>query len=101
MNLTYLVLSVFILVAVAAGCSSNTPGKAAGDKKGASNVAATTVQPQTSSNAAAFAPFYVYQDKSSKNRFTPSGYMPDGNCISVDDGWQNDVKVGRSWYETK
>jgi hypothetical protein len=43
-----------------------------------------------------FSPFYVYQDKASKNRFIPSGYMPTGECISIDDSWQYDVKDGKS-----
>lgn len=30
-----------------------------------------------------FVPFYVYQDGDAKNRFIPSGYMPNGNCIKV------------------
>ncbi|MBF0486199.1 MAG: hypothetical protein HQL16_06770 [Candidatus Omnitrophica bacterium] len=44
----------------------------------------------------AFQPFYVYQDKNTKNRFTPSGYMPTGECISLDDGWQYDPQEGRT-----
>ncbi len=43
-----------------------------------------------------FTPFYVYHDKNSRNHFTPSGYMPDGRCIVMDDAWQHDVKKGRS-----
>jgi hypothetical protein len=45
---------------------------------------------------ASFTPFYVYKDKNSKNHFTPSGFMPDGNCVSVDDAWQYGAKEGRS-----
>ena len=43
-----------------------------------------------------FSPFTVYQDKSSRNRFTPSGYMPTGECITLDDGWQYDPKEGKT-----
>ncbi|MBF0387919.1 MAG: hypothetical protein HQL20_08710 [Candidatus Omnitrophica bacterium] len=43
-----------------------------------------------------FTPFIVYQDKASKNRFTPSGYMPTGECIALDDGWQYDTKEGKT-----
>lgn len=36
----------------------------------------------------AFDPFYVYTNKGSRqNHFVPSGFMPDGNCISLDDKW--------------
>ncbi len=43
-----------------------------------------------------FKSFIVYQDKSSQNRFTPSGYMPTGECISLDDSWQFDPYEGKT-----
>ncbi len=91
-------LSILVLAASAVGCGQNTPGTAVGVNEkvmAPTAVVATTVQPQ-SKTVAAFVPFHVYQDKASKNRFTPSGYMPTGDCINVDDGWQYDVKDGRS-----
>ena len=78
-------LSVFFLVVSALACSKNTPGTAAGKTD-------HVVTASTSS----FPPFYVYQDKSSRNRYTPSGYMPTGECLSIDDGWQYDVKEGKT-----
>ena len=44
----------------------------------------------------AFKPFTVYQDKSSANRYTPSGYMPNGECIVMDDAWVQECKEGKS-----
>ena len=46
--------------------------------------------------AEAFNPFIVYQDKSSANRYTPSGYMPNGECIVMDDAWAQECKEGKS-----
>ena len=44
-----------------------------------------------------FTPFYVYKDKNSQqNHFIPSGFMPDGHCITLDDAWRDNVKAGRS-----
>ncbi len=43
-----------------------------------------------------FTPFIIYQDKASRNRFTPSGYMPTGECIALDDGWQYDPREGKT-----
>lgn len=45
---------------------------------------------------APFTPFIVYRDKSSRNRFTPSGYMPTGECLALDDGWQYDPREGKT-----
>ena len=43
-----------------------------------------------------FKPFFVYQDKNSLNHFAPSGFMPDGDCLNVDDAWQADTQSGSS-----
>lgn len=88
-------LSVLFLAVSAMACSSNTPGTAAGKAVNAGAPVQAAAVPQGPA-ASAFAPFYVYQDKSSKNRYTPSGYMPTGECLSIDDGWQYDVKDGKS-----
>jgi hypothetical protein len=91
--------SVLVLAASALACSQNTPGTAAGKTDKASvqagSLPVTQVHPQGAS-ATSFAPFYVYQDKGSRNRYTASGYMPTGECLSIDDGWQYDVKQGKT-----
>ena len=43
-----------------------------------------------------FPKFIVYQDKSSPNRYIPSGYMPTGECIKMDEGWQQDCHEGKT-----
>jgi hypothetical protein len=44
-----------------------------------------------------FKPFIVYQDKGSpSNRFVPSGYMPTGECIKMDDAWRENCQEGKS-----
>ncbi len=78
---------ILILAAGVSACSQSTPG----------TPAARTPQAAVVTTAAiAFPPFHVYKDKSTKNRFTPSGYMPDGQCLTVDDSWQYDVKEGKT-----
>lgn len=95
MNRSFLyLLSVLFLAVSALACSQNTPGTATG-KSGASSASEASSAVQVHPKGA-FTPFYVYQDKSSKNRYTPSGYMPTGDCLSIDDGWQYDVKQGKT-----
>lgn len=43
-----------------------------------------------------FKPFIVYRDKGSLNSFIPSGYMPTGECLKMDDGWTTDCQEGKS-----
>jgi hypothetical protein len=43
-----------------------------------------------------FKEFTVYKDKSTLNRFTPSGYMPNGECLNMRDAWQENCKEGKS-----
>ena len=45
---------------------------------------------------ASFEPFIVYQDKGSRNRFIPSGYMPTGECLLQDDAWINNCVEGKT-----
>ena len=42
-------------------------------------------------------PFWVYQDKGSReNHYIPSGFMPDGKCISFDDGLLQNCHSGKT-----
>ncbi len=44
-----------------------------------------------------FQPFVIYRDKGSReNHFVPSGFMPDGKCLSMDDVWQKDCSNGKT-----
>jgi len=43
-----------------------------------------------------FKPFIVYQDKGSLNRFVPSGYMPNGECLRMDDAWRDNCQEAKS-----
>lgn len=43
-----------------------------------------------------FNKFIVYQDKNSPNRYVPSGYMPTGECIKMEDAWQQDCHEGKT-----
>ena len=70
-KLTTYLASGLILVLSAVACSPNTPGTEAGKipaKPVAAASPAARIQPQAKGVAAVFSPFYVYQDKSSRNR---------------------------------
>ena len=43
-----------------------------------------------------FQRFIVYQDKGSPNRYVPSGYMPTGECIKMDDAWVQGCAQGKT-----
>ena len=43
-----------------------------------------------------FKPFAVYKDKGYPNRFTPSGYMPNGECLYMNDAWTEKCTQGKS-----
>lgn len=51
----------------------------------------------SASPANSFQPFVVYQDKGTpKNHFVASGFMPNGKCLNMDDGWKQDCYDGSS-----
>ena len=42
-----------------------------------------------------FHPFYIFEDKGShQNHYIPSGFMPDGKCISFNDAWKENCHSG-------
>ena len=47
-------------------------------------------------NTAEFKSFAVYKDKGFPNRFTPSGYMPTGECLYMNDAWTEKCAQGKS-----
>lgn len=52
-------------------------------------------QAQTS-DSKPFSKFVVYQDKNSRNHYTPSGYMPTGECLKLNDNWQENCHEGKT-----
>ncbi len=85
-----IILACATLAAVQ-GCSQQPPGPA--PQKAREAISGPVTQDLSKGS---FAPFYVYQDKASKNRYIPSGYMPTGECLTLDDGWQYDVQDGKT-----
>lgn len=82
-----IVLSTSILLT---GCGQS---KKPQDLSQDSDKAAQKNQQSTSS----FKPFYVYQNKGSRqNHYVPSGFMPNGKCITFNDAWQEDCHSGSS-----
>ncbi len=45
---------------------------------------------------ALFQPFVVYKDKGLPTSYAPSGYMPTGGCVTVNDAWTQDCQEGKS-----
>ena len=42
-----------------------------------------------------FKPFFIYKDKGANvNHYIPSGFMPNGKCLKLDDGWKEDCRDG-------
>ncbi|MGE0268530.1 MAG: hypothetical protein AB7S78_08765 [Candidatus Omnitrophota bacterium] len=53
--------------------------------------------PSTPPEDSSFVSFYVYSDKGARNNhFIPSGFMPDGKCVSFNDRWQEKCQNGKT-----
>ena len=53
--------------------------------------------PPAAQSSYQFSPFHVYVDKGSReNHFIPSGFMPNGKCLSLNDRWINDCQSGNT-----
>ena len=50
-----------------------------------------------SGQAKAFQPFYVFSTKGSRqNHYVPSGFMPNGKCVTFSDVWQDNCQKERT-----
>ncbi len=93
----------FLLVVVCcvafAGCSgSNNSSAVSSDQSAASAQEAPAAKSTSSPNStSSFKPFVVYLDKGSvENHFVPSGFMPDGKCLLINDIWQDKCHGGKT-----
>jgi hypothetical protein len=90
-------LSLGVILTAVGACSNQPSGSAAAPVEKVREVQTQTLPVQKAQSfQQPFVPFTVYQDKASRNRFTPSGYMPNGECINLDDSWQHDPKEGKT-----
>lgn len=47
--------------------------------------------------SSSFKPFYIYSDKGSpENHYVPSGFMPNGKCLALDEAWIENCHSGKS-----
>jgi hypothetical protein len=89
---------ILVFLSFATGCSrpadqKNKESSTVSLEKKEMNAAQT---PEASSNPS-FSPLIVFSDKGSRdNHYTPSGFMPNGNCITFDDTWGESCQSGKT-----
>jgi hypothetical protein len=99
-----LCLILVLLVGFITGCGHPTDQKnkessTVSLEKKETNVAQAPAE--VSSNPS-FSPFFIFSDKGSRdNHYTPSGFMPNGNCITFDDTWGESCQSGRTCIKVK
>ena len=103
----YVCLIVCFVLLTACGCSRHngvTANTAVAQKdifeenEVAPVVSASDPRPvsEEQNKPAEFKPFAVYKDKGYPNRFTSSGYMPNGECLYMNDAWTEKCSQGKS-----
>ena len=90
------VVFIVLLSTLLTGCGAPGPQSQAtallGEKAGGA-IELVSTKPATP----AFKPFYVYESKGSRsNHYVPSGFMPNGNCITFSDTWQKNCQLGKT-----
>lgn len=87
-------LFIFLLFANFFGCEpvgQNSPSASRSQNEIVSPVAAAD------KSAAKFHPFYIYLDKRDKaNHYIPSGFMPNGQCLKLDEQWKDNCQSGQT-----
>ncbi len=83
-------LLIFLLMVLVYGCGKTERDVSVENQRGVK-------QEQVTSNSNNFKPFYIYADKGAReNHYVPSGFMPNGKCITLDDAWQKDCYKGKT-----
>ena len=74
------------------GESQSTPVAGQDRQVNAGDVQSKNDAPQQS-----FQPFWVYTNKGSRdNHYVPSGFMPNSNCLSLDEAWMENCHDGKT-----
>ena len=95
---------VFFLFSTLAGCGNPDQQQAQTGQenvvtvKGAAGEVIPLIKAKEEAPAVnTFQPFHVFSTKGSRqNHYVPSGFMPNGNCITFTDTWQKDCQTGRT-----
>ena len=80
-------LSIFVIAF--AGCGKKTQENKLSDVEESAT--------ENKEGSGAFQPFIIYADKGTpNNHFVPSGFMPDGKCLTFADTWRENCHTGSS-----
>lgn len=104
--MTSYIYPIMCVLLVLGGCSGHngvTANSAIEKIQSEESETGSVVSPQESgivsegeSKPAEFKSFTVYKDKGSINKFTPSGYMPTGECLYMSDSWTEKCAQGKT-----
>ena len=92
--LTWICAFSFILVMGSAQKSTAADEPAA---KAPSENTEAAQAPDSASGSGQFQPFVIYTNKGNRgNHYVPSGFMPDGKCLSLEDAWLENCHSGKT-----
>jgi hypothetical protein len=84
------------LILISSGCSGRAESKDDKVKPETSKESIPAESSRETQEQTSFKPFVVYKDKGSQNRFTPSGYMPNGECLKMEDAYTQMCHEGKT-----
>lgn len=86
---------IFLLFVNFLGCGQPAQQNSSSSSKSSQ---VENISPLPADNGSAkFQPFYIYLDKGNKaNHYIPSGFMPNGQCLKLDEKWIEDCQSGET-----
>ncbi|MDP2653673.1 MAG: hypothetical protein Q8Q08_06540 [Candidatus Omnitrophota bacterium] len=86
-------IAVPLTILAAAGCGKPQPDQMSSGDAVTASVAAS----ETGTTEKKFQPFVIYKNKGTRdNHFVPSGFMPNGKCMTFEDTWKENCHDGSS-----
>jgi len=96
-NSSIVIVSIFLLFV--AGCGERKPQASSAKSANPAVAAGATASngKKETADPNKFQPLVIYKDKGSReNHFVPSGFMPDGKCLALDDMVQEKCYEGKT-----
>jgi hypothetical protein len=90
-------LSVFLVASIFAfsGCAKSANQSA--DQESTEAASVENSPDQAVAAEGPFQPFLIYSDKgTAQNHYIPSGFMPDGKCLTFTDTWSENCQSGKT-----
>mgnify|MGYP001605584836 CR=1 FL=1 len=91
----FIPMAVFLVGCGNSNQAAHSPAKV--EQTVPQNIVVPKAEQVPAEEADSFKPFYIFSDKGSpENHYVPSGFMPNGKCLALDEAWTENCHSGKN-----